>query len=493
MSHLALHRRARASRWRSVVTRITVLAPITIAALTIAALSVAARSQAALSIPTNTWVQPSAPAQSLRSGLAGTYDPRGWNHLRFNAVTGTMVLFDGYLEPPTYPLGNIYANAVWTYDPIADRLSLEKLNHWTHTDAGTVALPENSSDPTPYDRHAYSGMALATSRNTLYIWSGANNSMPDNYRGDMWAYSFAQHAWRQVSGNHPFTVFEQSMVYDPYRDKIILFGGTDTGYHDGTQTWIFDVKSELWTVAAPVVEPPARTGQSICFDLTRRVAWMFGGTTNAGTVNEMWRYDSRGNTWTQVAISGAQPSERRFANLAYDPKHDIMLLWGGVTASDVPLSDTWIFRPATRTWEQVTPPQAPGPLRNYAEDMDYDGTHDVFVLNQGGNFWLYRYAGAPEGGGSGGAAGLQFRLMSSNPTRRSTRMSFTLARDADVRIDLVDSLGRRVSTLVHGRYPAGDHEVDWAGGGSTRAPSGVYYARLTAEGKTITRRLVLVR
>jgi hypothetical protein len=91
------------------------------------------------------------------------------------------------------------------------------------------------------------------------------------------------------------------------------------------------------------------------------------------------------------------------------------------------------------------------------------------------------------------AHGDQLRLLSSNPARGQARMSFTLGRDADVRIDLVDSLGRRVATLVQGRYPAGEHQVDWAGGTSRRTASGIYYVRLTTEGRVLTRRVALVR
>lgn len=459
-----------------------------------ASLSVPALTHAAIPIPANTWIAQPAFLQILPPGLSGSYESRGWNHLRYNSVTGQMVLFDGYVEPPQYPLGNIYANSLWGYDPAANRMTLLKLNHWIHTDAGTVPLSENSSDPTPFDRHSYSAILYVASRNALYMWSGANNSIADGYIGDMWTYSFAQGAWRSIPGPHPFTVFEQSMSYDPFLEKLVLFGGSDRGYHDGDKTYVFDLKSELWIDAAPVVTPAARAGQTICFDTARRVTWMFGGAVNGQATNELWRYDARANTWTQVPASGDWPEARRFANMAYDSRHDIMLLWGGVTGSNGSFADTWIFHPASGTWEKRYLTQAPpGEPRNYAEDMDYDPVNDLFVLNRSGTFWLYRYAGDTVPNAATAASGVQFRLLSSNPVRQETRMSFTLTRETDVRIDLVDSLGRRVTTLVQERYPAGEHQVNWAGGTSRRASSGVYYMRFAAEGRVLTRRVVLVR
>lgn len=451
-------------------------------------------ARAAVPIPENTWVARPQFTQVLPSGLAGTYQSRGWNHLHYDSVTGEMILFDGYNEPPVYPLGNIYANSLWRYDPVTNRLELEKLNHWTHTSSGTGPLPENVGDPTPYDRHPYACIAYVASRDAVYLWSGANSGIPDGYIGDMWAYSFAQHAWRSIPGPHPFTVFEQAMSYDPFLEKLILFGGSDRGYHDGDKTYVFDLKSELWTETAPVVTPAARAGQAVCFDSERRVTWMFGGAANGQPTNELWQYDALANTWTQVTPSGDGPDARRFANLAYDTKHDVMLLWGGVARSNSPLADTWVFHPVSRLWEKLATLQSPpGVPVNYAEAMAYDPANDAFVLNRNGTFWLFRYVPEEAPAAAEAPSGIQFRVLSTNPAHQETRMSFTLNREAEVRIDLVDSLGRLVSTLVRGRYPAGEHEVDWAGASSRRASSGVYFVRFAAERQVLTRRVVLVR
>ncbi len=77
-----------------------------------------------------------------------------------------------------------------------------------------------------------------------------------------------------------------------------------------------------------------------------------------------------------------------------------------------------------------------------------------------------------------------------NPVRDATRVSFSLARDARVRVELFDLLGRHVRTVTDGDYAAGDHDVrvDMAS-----LPVGLYLVRLSTNGVRATRTLVRIR
>ena len=82
-----------------------------------------------------------------------------------------------------------------------------------------------------------------------------------------------------------------------------------------------------------------------------------------------------------------------------------------------------------------------------------------------------------------------------NPARDTATLAFGLAQrgSADLSIYAVD--GRRVRTLAHGPREAGVYRITWRGdddGGRTQGP-GIYWARLTAEGRTFTRRLVFLK
>jgi hypothetical protein len=82
-----------------------------------------------------------------------------------------------------------------------------------------------------------------------------------------------------------------------------------------------------------------------------------------------------------------------------------------------------------------------------------------------------------------------------NPFNPSTTLSFALAEAGDVRLEVIDTAGRRVVTLTAGRYQAGEHRVRWDGRDThgRRVASGVYIARLEAGSETVSRRMVLVK
>lgn len=76
-----------------------------------------------------------------------------------------------------------------------------------------------------------------------------------------------------------------------------------------------------------------------------------------------------------------------------------------------------------------------------------------------------------------------------NPFNPATTIPFELARPADVRISVYDILGRQVAVLVDDRREAGRHEVRWGGD----FPSGVYYYRLEAGGRTDVKSMTVLR
>ncbi|MBD3221452.1 T9SS type A sorting domain-containing protein [bacterium] len=82
-----------------------------------------------------------------------------------------------------------------------------------------------------------------------------------------------------------------------------------------------------------------------------------------------------------------------------------------------------------------------------------------------------------------------------NPFNPATRLVFTTPRSGVVTVELYDVAGRRVRTLVDEVRPAGRHEVLWNGADDAgRAlSSGVYFARMRADGFEQTRKMTLVR
>ena len=362
-----------------------------LAAVAAALLGAAGVASAALSIPSNTWVTQPAPTQVTLSGFPGTFQPRGWNHMLFDPVGKRMILYDGYLDA-TRPY-NIYANALWTYNVLTNTLSLETVSNWAFLNSATTPLPANSTNPTPFDRHSYSCIALAPELNRLYIWGGANSSVSTDWVGDTWVYDLGTKTWHQANpATHPFNVLEQTMTYDPNVHRLVVFGGATAGYGSGDHAWLFDTQSELWEQATTASTPAPRNSQSMVFDPMRKVSYLFGGGTYPNPGNDMWAFDANQRIWQQIIPQNSPPPVRRFACMAYDSKHDIVLLWGGVQSSTALLNDTWLYQPSTRTWTQLLPAASPPANGSYNEDLAYDVDNDVFILHVYGLFYLFRYA-----------------------------------------------------------------------------------------------------
>jgi hypothetical protein len=77
-----------------------------------------------------------------------------------------------------------------------------------------------------------------------------------------------------------------------------------------------------------------------------------------------------------------------------------------------------------------------------------------------------------------------------NPFSTATTIRFTLPQAGPARVAVYDVSGREVARLVDGDRPAGPQSVEWSAGA---APSGIYYVRLTAAGRSITKRCVRLR
>ncbi|MFZ1682972.1 MAG: FlgD immunoglobulin-like domain containing protein, partial [Candidatus Zixiibacteriota bacterium] len=82
-----------------------------------------------------------------------------------------------------------------------------------------------------------------------------------------------------------------------------------------------------------------------------------------------------------------------------------------------------------------------------------------------------------------------------NPFNPSTTISFSLDRAADVSLVVFNTLGQAVMTLVDGAMPAGTHSLEWSGQttSGTQAATGVYFYRLTANGSSQSKKMMLLK
>ena len=108
------------------------------------------------------------------------------------------------------------------------------------------------------------------------------------------------------------------------------------------------------------------------------------------------------------------------------------------------------------------------------------------MTDESGNFALPLVPSLPEG----------FVLGANypNPFNPSTIIPYELAVTAQVRLEVFNTLGQRMATLVNGEQGAGTHSAQWDGtdAAGRAAAAGMYLYRLTVDGVEQTGRMVLV-
>ncbi len=77
-----------------------------------------------------------------------------------------------------------------------------------------------------------------------------------------------------------------------------------------------------------------------------------------------------------------------------------------------------------------------------------------------------------------------------NPFNPSTTIKFDIPKSANVNMTIYDMLGREVETLVNGELKAGTYKADW---NASNFASGVYFYKLTSDGFSVTKKMILMK
>ncbi|MEJ2052885.1 MAG: SMP-30/gluconolactonase/LRE family protein, partial [Calditrichaceae bacterium] len=85
-----------------------------------------------------------------------------------------------------------------------------------------------------------------------------------------------------------------------------------------------------------------------------------------------------------------------------------------------------------------------------------------------------------------------FKLLSNypNPFNAATRIPFYLAKSGKVQIDILNTLGEKVVTLVNQSYSAGHHVINWY---ADQFSSGLYFIRLATSKGSVLQKCLLMK
>lgn len=93
------------------------------------------------------------------------------------------------------------------------------------------------------------------------------------------------------------------------------------------------------------------------------------------------------------------------------------------------------------------------------------------------------------------APGVRLRQNAPNPFNPTTRIAFETERAGMVSLQIFDTQGRVVRTLIEALRPAGAYDLVWDGrdDGGRDLPSGIYFYTLVADGQKVSRKMTLLK
>jgi hypothetical protein len=416
---------------------------------------------------------------------------------------------------------------------------------WAVNLTGTPAwTPLTVAPPAPRVDHA---VAWDSKRHRMMVYGGYSSTWGagSSDLGDVGAYQGAEWAPFDVAGTPPDPRARASMVYDPVRDRLVVFGGSGPL----GDLWALDLSDvPRWTPLAPTgAAPTARAGHSAIYDPVQDRMIVFGGQTAEGFSDEVWSLDLAGGAWTQVVPAGAAPAGRALHVAIHDPVRERMIVVGGTSGSGW-MNDAWALTlSGPPAWVELHPSGTVPALR--LPRGDYDAGHDQLVIQDADHIphalslgsapaWRDLLLSGTNPGlgmeslcydpsrkllltfGGGGAYGNYFESVygiqlgapaagvpevtargpgigfpTPNPAAGLTRLAFRLSAPGSFEVRVFDLAGREIRAWRGAWSAVGDHEVVWDGRDQRGGPvsPGVYLARIAAGSDRAVRRIVRIR
>lgn len=269
----------------------------------------------------------------------------------FDAQHDRMVVFGGG--------NNSYLNDTWAFDVLA--------RNWTPL----------TSDVLPSERLDHSAL-YDPIRDRMIVFGGLTDG--NVFLNDVFALSLSGvSTWTPITpaGAVPAARRLHSAIYDPVRDRMIIYGGNDGGVRN--DTWVLTLSgTPTWTELLPLGGPPnVGMEHTAIYDPVRDRMIVFGGRDVVGTIRgDVWELSLSGApTWTRLTPTGTLGA-RTLHSAIYDPNRDGMIVCGGYDGALH--SDTWLLTLADSPgWLQLTGDVAPYSADHVAV---YDATRNRMVI-----------------------------------------------------------------------------------------------------------------
>jgi hypothetical protein len=227
-------------------------------------------------------------------GAAG-FSPNRWGYgATFDSTRQRIVLFGGFVATAQ--------SDTWLWD-------------------GQTWMKSDASGPSA---RTHAALADVARDQTVVLFGG---SSANAILRDTWEFDGV--TWTERATPDDLVAPEQpAMAYDPNTERAYLVDGVGV-------TWAF--RDHAWKRVDTQGSPPARSGVATAYDPWRRRIIRFGGAEAGVALGGLW--ELVGTTWQEVPLYGASPPARPVPALAPLPEVRGLVLFGGVGSGD-----TWILR-----------------------------------------------------------------------------------------------------------------------------------------------------
>ena len=201
----------------------------------------------------------------------------------------------------------------------------------------------------------------------------------------IWTLSLDDHPqWSSftVGGEVPASRYGATAIYDPLRNRVIMFGGAQS--FGGTRT------NEVWALSLSGVpawtrlddgglRPSPRFTHTAIYESSGDRMVVYGGWGTSSMLGDLWAFDLTGATgWTELLPATPLPPARYLHATAYDSARDRMIAYGGYGPGSRTLMDTWeLSLTGTPVWRSIA---VPGPDQCTGHSLIYDPIGDRAVL-----------------------------------------------------------------------------------------------------------------
>ncbi len=308
-----------------------------------------------------------SPAWSVLSAAGTPPGGRAVTPAIWDPAVGRMVMFGGIGD------GDIMYTDLWS-------LSLGGSPAWTE-------LSPSGGPPSP--RQMPVG-AFDSQANALVIY-GCRDTSGASVADLAWKVNLGgAPAWAQLGGSGAPGRQDAAGIFDPVRSRLISFGGQwyPTAYFN--DTWAFDLAGNWSPITPSGPVPAARMGHTAIYDPVRDRMLVFGGFDGGGPRNDVHALALGTSTWSLVSTTGGPPLARQWHVAVYDNLRDRMVIQGGSGGND-----TWALDLSTNVWSQLDfAISGPGGRSNHS--AVYDALHDRLVIYGGPSdqqVWSLNFSG----------------------------------------------------------------------------------------------------